>query len=1808
MFSSPSVNKEMDPPEEETVVEYHNVFQPRWLYKNYTRIDQQTLKLCIDKNQHLPPLKIVGLKHNQNFFATPVIFECHHVKENNEFSSFYLNAFGRRKSIFLRFKSLDVAMTHSTETALVEVVNDLRKLPGICKSLVDAKLAHLRPFRHACCGPEYGVKLYFNDGCGPSAYKLRAILGGRNNNSKKVSSKLCETFHADLGYISISTENRFLTDRMALPYGELSFNRAGKMYDGQCGLYKERNVYYNNIDFINCDNIVLSPASSKQAHVNIMIETDRVLRIDDDRSQLAQFTTDLILKVARGAIVTTSLPEPIVWKWKTLKETYQYPLFKRLVSLPDAAFEQLLHDHNAGWPTDNGIPLSLDANMIARIRLCLCAKHFRVKALHKLMWETHVLQHELKECNRKRDRDHKLQEISARQHYIAFDIETNFEPHRPGNKDSCDEVICISAVLFNSTDGIKDHRVFMRNPKPNDNDSPCLFLNRARIIEKCSRIVHVGDFTDAVRGTTLNMNAFEVVLYPSELDTLEGFLAYVRDNNTAVVTGFNMFKFDLMVIENRYNYLLTKERRKITENRQTQEYGFEKKFKLSFTHRTDNGGSIRHNIKYDEQVALLKKRAKRKRSVSTDGRKRRRVQPPIDMFFAVAPGRPKPPLYERCRGSTIAGDSSDEDNNNECQDDLDKKDELWKHNSYRVNAESVMSLYKYTSTISMDHVGLLDAMRVLSDDKNRGCKLDTLASKQLGLHKLDDPRVSYANMFKTWTCGNTDDLETLTAYSWVDSLLVALLVITSKTESFHAALSIETNLSPRELYVDAMIPIVCSLFYKCGARRGGIALPDTGIIRDDAYMSKPGFVFDPTSQFDFENLKFPAGRTVNNRGVFNLPSSTVDYSSQYPTIICRLCLCPTSLLTQEAIDQQNLTEGFHYTKIHIENVCEKVNRRLGRDYFFCKSTFYNALGPEVCKDLLAKRNEIKLLMKHTNVSREKDRYNAQQLAIKKVNNSIYGTYARLCQPVGAAITKVARDDMLYAAETWLSEMSHGLFNGDTDSIFPLLGTMEDCGNLSRLVSHLGLPRKSSLVVIQDKMMDIHTNYLAKVNEQIHPSRLELEKLFWGVVMFGKKNYVGFKTVPTGDDEQPYTMLFHGAGVSGIKKTSTFVTRRVQFIMIKLLFRGDISGMFAFARDLYDFVSNETFIEEVLEHRERVLCDNVDRCNSRVEGASHMLDVDNNERLSAAESELTAFVYGGGKEEERKRLKGGLLPMKYLVSEEKVGDMAKMITVSCKKAWHYCRCNGLDAAHAPMFVDVVRGSSVQIGTPIQSLMRVLLVDCDAGKEEDRKRMKKLANKKHDRLDITAMPERLLGKRPYRYQLSKQHELMAMALMDHISQEENKMAMLRTNNFNRNCNAVVEPADFIANGQHKLKLRRVMYFLEAYKESDTRPPLYVTDKDYTVSSLCELPESTTRETWEPLGSVKRQLNVCRLTVTDRRNLKNMQGRTVDLWQMYVDLIHSSKDHSWRYYIISGDTLHCLHHKDKTVVSKLLDTPPIDTKVVKLRPDDSSWSVEIEIGAKTLLVILDMWAYRQQTRSTPYISEQYSGKCSISNRDSYLLNAANAFACTLKTESLRDILNTKGIPTKNNTDAIVYFQAVCNRNVIIVWVLQVKGLPTTTLRYFTVRACPKYSKPVELPITSIDRDDLRNVSHGLGDAGSSEPTSSRWLWGRKSGSVMLRDLQKAFSKRRPLRYLTSLSFNHSNCTVSVHHESEAHACVIDMVTTGNRFVQHIPNACTLRKINTAQQNTVGLSRNRFTRQTKLVYAVPPVGRRVEVSTCSD
>ncbi|XP_060111444.1 DNA polymerase delta catalytic subunit [Heteronotia binoei] len=305
-----------------------------------------------------------------------------------------------------------------------------------------------------------------------------------------------------------------------------------------------------------------------------------------------------------------------------------------------------------------------------------------------------------------------------------------------------------------------------------------------------------------------------------------------------------------------------------------------------------------------------------------------------------------------------------------------------------------------------------------------------------------------------------------------------------------------------------------------------------------------------------------AGATViePQKGYYDVPIATLDFSSLYPSIMMAHNLCYTTLLQQGAVERYGL-------------LSEQFIRTPTGDQFV-KASVRKGLLPEILENLLAARKRAK-----GELQRETDLFKRQvldgrQLALKVSANSVYGfTGAQVgklpCLEISQSVTGFGRQ--MIEKTKQLVESKYTIANGysaDAKVVY---------GDTDSVMCRLGV---SSVA----KAMEIGREAAAWVSSHfIPPIKLEFEKVYFPYLLINKKRYAGlyFSSNPDTHDKMDCK------GIETVRRDNCpLVANLINTCLQKLLIDRDPTGAVDHAKEVIsDLLCNRVDISQLVITKE-----------------------------------------------------------------------------------------------------------------------------------------------------------------------------------------------------------------------------------------------------------------------------------------------------------------------------------------------------------------------------------------------------------------------------------------------------------------------------------------------------------------------------------------------------------------------------------------------------------------------------------------------
>ncbi|KAI8807077.1 hypothetical protein BJ742DRAFT_748288 [Cladochytrium replicatum] len=319
-----------------------------------------------------------------------------------------------------------------------------------------------------------------------------------------------------------------------------------------------------------------------------------------------------------------------------------------------------------------------------------------------------------------------------------------------------------------------------------------------------------------------------------------------------------------------------------------------------------------------------------------------------------------------------------------------------------------------------------------------------------------------------------------------------------------------------------------------------------------------------------ENLLIPAmdsqgndeqyeGATViePEKGFYELPIATLDFTSLYPSIMMAHNLCySTWIPTKERADALGLVKDKDYILTPNNDI-------------FVKSCVKKGLLPTVLEDLIGARKRAKNDLKLEKDPFKKAVLDGRQLALKISANSVYGftgaTVGKLpLLAISSSVTAFGREMIEKTKE--LVEERYTLANGykhdakviygDTDSVMVKFGPNE-------VEEVMKLGREAAGYVTQ---------------HFVRPINLDFEKVYFPYLLINKKRYAGlYWTKPEKHDK------LDAKGIETVRRDNCrLVSNVIETCLHKLLMERDVKGAEEFVkRTISDLLQNRIDLSQLV---------------------------------------------------------------------------------------------------------------------------------------------------------------------------------------------------------------------------------------------------------------------------------------------------------------------------------------------------------------------------------------------------------------------------------------------------------------------------------------------------------------------------------------------------------------------------------------------------------------------------------------------------
>ncbi|XP_076851687.1 DNA polymerase delta catalytic subunit [Brachyhypopomus gauderio] len=296
------------------------------------------------------------------------------------------------------------------------------------------------------------------------------------------------------------------------------------------------------------------------------------------------------------------------------------------------------------------------------------------------------------------------------------------------------------------------------------------------------------------------------------------------------------------------------------------------------------------------------------------------------------------------------------------------------------------------------------------------------------------------------------------------------------------------------------------------------------------------------------------------KGYYNVPITTLDFSSLYPSIMMAHNLCYTTLLQKG-----------HEGKLGL-SADDFIKTPTGD--LFVKSSVRKGLLPEILENLLSARKRAKADLKEETDPFKKQVLDGRQLALKISANSVYGfTGAQVgklpCLEISQSVTGFGRQMIEQTKQ--LVESKYTIANGyqadakvvygDTDSVMVKLG-------VSSVEEAMTLGREAA------KWVSSHF---------VPPIKLEFEKVYYPYLLINKKRYAGLYFSSSSEHHDKMDCK----GIETVRRdNSPLVANLINTCLQKILIDRDPDGAVSHAKEVIsDLLCNRIDISQLVITKE-----------------------------------------------------------------------------------------------------------------------------------------------------------------------------------------------------------------------------------------------------------------------------------------------------------------------------------------------------------------------------------------------------------------------------------------------------------------------------------------------------------------------------------------------------------------------------------------------------------------------------------------------
>jgi len=308
------------------------------------------------------------------------------------------------------------------------------------------------------------------------------------------------------------------------------------------------------------------------------------------------------------------------------------------------------------------------------------------------------------------------------------------------------------------------------------------------------------------------------------------------------------------------------------------------------------------------------------------------------------------------------------------------------------------------------------------------------------------------------------------------------------------------------------------------------------------------------------------------KGFYDVPIPVLDFASLYPSIMMAHNLCYSAHIPKnKSLASLELTEADVFTTV--------------AGHRFVLKSKYMGILPRVLYDLVDQRNKAKADMKKEKDEFRKAVFNARQLALKVVCNSVYGftggpeNFPMLA--IAESVTLTGQHMNRLSQESARERILQTMYADTPEAAayrasFGIVGGIENFeviyGDTDSIMLKLGFPSINTADPIETKhimgeVIRVYTDLASYISSKFtSPIRLEAEKILYPFLLLSKKKYAGLYWTEAQKPRQPDPM--HIAGIESVRRDwCRLVKIVVETSLDLILIKRDVPGAITFIKSI-----------------------------------------------------------------------------------------------------------------------------------------------------------------------------------------------------------------------------------------------------------------------------------------------------------------------------------------------------------------------------------------------------------------------------------------------------------------------------------------------------------------------------------------------------------------------------------------------------------------------------------------------------------------